>query len=485
MESLPSVKLGAGILLPFLAALAVRPLAEKRWVITAGLREQPKRQFMVDFGLAATAGLMFALGFFVIYGYMPSGLLQWFGYTILGFFMALDMALDRERKVIYQARELDEPAPPPETLFPVTRKFSLITAGMVLFATVVLALVISGDLSWLSDLKHDPHALAEAQWMVMLEILFVMAVLMAMVMNLVFSYSRNMKLLFENQTGVLGRVTNGDLSSLVPIATNDEFGVIAGYTNTMIHGLRDRIQLISSLQTADAVQKSLLPQSAPSVPGLDVAGGSDYCDRTGGDYFDYFDLPGGHLGVAVADACGHGVSSALHMATARAFLRSRVSEYRGPAILAEEANRFLARDISRDGWFLTLFFLDIDPRSRQIRWVRAGHEPAWLYDPARGEYETLFGEGMALGIFEDNKFVEYTHNGWEPGDVLAVVSDGILEAHNGSGEMYGKERLRDAIRRVAELSSEEIRQAILREVEDFRGDLPPEDDVTLVVIKLL
>ncbi|NIQ92700.1 MAG: phosphatase, partial [Deltaproteobacteria bacterium] len=110
---------------------------------------------------------------------------------------------------------------------------------------------------------------------------------------MIISYSKNLKLLFENETNVLERVTQGDLSRLVPVATNDEFGVIAGHTNTMIDGLRHRLQLITALKLAEEVQQNLLPTEPPSYPGLDIAGISNYCDETGGDYYDYFRLSNG------------------------------------------------------------------------------------------------------------------------------------------------------------------------------------------------
>jgi sigma-B regulation protein RsbU (phosphoserine phosphatase) len=157
-----------------------------------------------------------------------------------------------------------------------------------------------------------------------------MAVLLALVVNLIVSYSRNLRLLFNNETDVLERVSRGDLSRTVPVATRDEFGVIAGHTNSMIQGLRHRTKMITALKLAEEVQQNLLPVSAPDHPGLDLSGTSIYCDETGGDYYDFFKLPNNNLGVVVADASDHGVGSALLMTTARAFLISGVQHFRGP-----------------------------------------------------------------------------------------------------------------------------------------------------------
>jgi sigma-B regulation protein RsbU (phosphoserine phosphatase) len=280
-------------------------------------------------------------------------------------------------------------------------------------------------------------------------------------------------------------VTQGDLSKLVPVATNDEFGVIAEHTNTMIHGLRHRIQLISALQVAEEVQQNLLPHNPPAYPGLDVAGVSMYCDETGGDYYDYLNLPDGRLGVVVADASDHGVGAALHMTTARAFLRFGARNSSNPARLLDEVNHFLTIDTSGTGRFMSMFFLEIDPSSQELRWVRAGHDPAILYDPAQDTFTELTGEGVVLGMVEDFRFRERLRQGWSPGSVVVVSTDGIREARNGNNEMFGLERLHQVIRKSASESSRTILNNIMTNLNTFRGDTPQEDDITLVVIKLL
>jgi sigma-B regulation protein RsbU (phosphoserine phosphatase) len=113
--------------------------------------------------------------------------------------------------------------------------------------------------------------------------------------------------LFNNETDVLERVSRGDLSRTVPVATRDEFGVIAGHTNSMIRGLRHRTKLITALKLAEEVQQNFLPVSAPDHAGLDLNGTSIYYEETGGDYYEFFKLPKNNLGVVVADASDHGV----------------------------------------------------------------------------------------------------------------------------------------------------------------------------------
>jgi sigma-B regulation protein RsbU (phosphoserine phosphatase) len=366
-----------------------------------------------------------------------------------------------------------------------TRKFSLVALIAILFVSLVLGLVIARDVVWLTKIEESGMSISQAQLSVMREVFFVMTVLLVAVVNLIISYSKNLKLLFDNETSVLERVSQGDLSKLVPVATNDEFGVIAGHTNTMIDGLRHRLQLITALKLAEEVQQNLLPPGPPSMPGLDIAGISNYCDETGGDYYDYFRLSNGDLGVVVADASEHGVSAALLMTTVRAQLRQRVAMEGDIASIVSDVNQELARDVGGSGRFMTMFFLQIEPEHRTLNWVRAGHEPAILYNAAEDDFLELAGEGMALGVVEDLEFQKHTHEGWTPGNVVVVGTDGIREAQNDEGEMFGLDRLRDAIRQNASESAEDIQKGIIEDLRLFQGEAPQEDDITLVVVKFI
>jgi sigma-B regulation protein RsbU (phosphoserine phosphatase) len=366
-----------------------------------------------------------------------------------------------------------------------TRKFSLVAFTATIFLALVLALVIARDVVWLATIEQSGMSIMQAQMSVMGELFFIMVVLFAEVANLIISYSKNLKLLFENETNVLERVTQGDLSKLVPVATNDEFGVIAGHTNSMIGGLRHRLQLIKALKLAEEVQQNLLPAEPPSFPGLDIAGTSNYCDETGGDYYDYFSLKNGKLGVVVADASEHGVGAAMLMTTVRALLRQRVTMGGDIARIVSDVNLELARDVEGSGRFMTLFFLEIEPESNKLNWVRAGHEPAVLYNAREDSFLELSGEGMALGVVEHLEFQKYTHQGWTPGSIIVVGTDGIRETQNEDGEMFGSDRFREAIRRYAAESAEEIQNRIIEDLKVFQGEAPQEDDITLVVIKLL
>ena len=417
--------------------------------------------------------------------YAASGISLMLGCAVIGFFLSMDMALARERKVIYDALAEDRVVPPPKRLYSMTRKFSLVALIATLFVSLILGMVIARDVVWLAEIERSGMSVTQAQFSVMQEVLFIMVVLLVAIVNLIVSYSKNLKLLFQNETSVLERVSQGDLSKLVPVATHDEFGFIAGHTNTMIEGLRHRTQLITALKLAEEVQQNLLPSKPPVLPGFDIAGTSKYCDETGGDYYDYFRLPNGNLGVVVADASEHGVSAALLMTTVRALLRQRVAVEGDIGKIVADVNLELAKDVKETGRFMTMFFLEIEPGRKKLNWVRAGHEPAILYNAEDDSFLELAGEGMALGVVENVEFRKYTHQGWAPGSIIVVGTDGIRETHNEAGEMFGSDRFRDTIRKHARESAEDIQNNIIKELKIFQGEAPQEDDITLVVVKVL
>ena len=282
-------------------------------------------------------------------------------------------------------------------------------------------------------------------------------------------------------------VENGDLTASVLVRSNDELGVMAENFNKMVDVLKERSLIQQSLNMAMEVQQNLLPKSIPQIRGIDMAGACFYCDETGGDYFDIYvpDLSSpNRFSVVVGDVSDHGVPSALVMTTARALLRMRSSMSGSAAQVISDVNRQLSRDVEDSGQFMTLFYGELDRASLQLRWVNAGHDPAFLFDTHTGQFQELKGKGMALGVFDDSVYVQ-SERGLLPGQSLIIGTDGIWEMHNREGEMFGKDRLKDIIRDHAESSAAEIVQNIMSELEQFRYPLKKEDDVTLVVIKII
>ena len=284
-----------------------------------------------------------------------------------------------------------------------------------------------------------------------------------------------------------GRVANGDYDIDLTTRTRDEVGTLIRSFNAMVAQLKERMRLKEDMGLAMEVQQNLLPQQAPEIEGLDVAGRSIYCEETGGDYFDF--TPVGHsngrrIGVAVGDVVGHGISSALLMTSGRALLRTRLSLPGSLAEVVADVNRLLHRDTAESGSFMTLFCGIIDMNARRLTWVRAGHDPAFFFDPANGEVSELEGRGAALGISEDTVFEQNVLENLSAGQILLIGTDGIWETRSEAGEMFGKERVVDFVKRRKRLSAEDLTGALIKELEAFRGSIKQQDDITLIVVKV-
>jgi sigma-B regulation protein RsbU (phosphoserine phosphatase) len=311
------------------------------------------------------------------------------------------------------------------------------------------------------------------------------AVAAAVVLGLVFS--RRLSEPIIRLTQHAARIGGGDLDAQLELAGARELQQLAAETNRMAHGLRQRMELEKSMALATHVQQSLLPQHLPNLRGLDVAAHSRYCDATGGDYYDFIDvadLPNDHAFIAVGDVMGHGVGSALVMATARASVRTSAAS--GELTLGQlmgRVNDVLSSD--PHGLFMTLALLVVEPSRHRVRWASAGHDPIIAYDPARDSFVDLDGGDIPLGITRGYPFQNFAHEGIAPGWILFAGTDGVWEARNESLDMYGKERLRDVIRENAARSSQEIAEAVQRSLAKFVGGGPVLDDITFVVVKVL
>jgi sigma-B regulation protein RsbU (phosphoserine phosphatase) len=299
--------------------------------------------------------------------------------------------------------------------------------------------------------------------------------------------SRNLTLPFGEIIQTLRGVRNGQFDKKVQVTTNDEIGYTGDVINEMTEGLIERERLQQSLNLAREVQQNLLPKSNLQVNGFDIAGKSVYCDETGGDYYDFIsieDTDKQKIGVAIGDVSGHGISSALLMATVRSSLRQRASLPGSTAKIISDVNRQLVKDVEDSGQFMTMFFLALGTATRQLEWVRAGHDPAMLYDPGSDSFNELSGSGIALGvdaewIYEDNKKTDFSK-----GQIIFLSTDGIWEARNKKGEMLGKEPILNAIRQNASSDATQIIDAIFDILDKFIGEVKIEDDITSVIIKM-
>jgi sigma-B regulation protein RsbU (phosphoserine phosphatase) len=298
--------------------------------------------------------------------------------------------------------------------------------------------------------------------------------------------ANNLALPFGQIIQTLQAVRNGKFDKKIRVTSNDEIGYTGDVINEMTEGLQERDRIRRSLGIAKEVQQHLLPDKAPEVQGLDIAGRSIYCEETGGDYFDYLPLDLNDrekIRIVVGDVSDHGIASALLMTTARAFLRQRASKTGTLNQIIADVNRQLSRDVEDSGRFMTLFFCEIDSPNRTIRWVNAGHDPALAFNPDSGNFVELAGHSLPLGVSEKSAYQEFQRK-ILPGQILLIGTDGIWESRNARGEMFGKERFRQVISAHARETAIEILQAVTAELNRFSHPLGKEDDVTLVIIKV-
>lgn len=281
-------------------------------------------------------------------------------------------------------------------------------------------------------------------------------------------------------------LARGVFGKPLTVCSRDEVGELTRNFNTMTHQLQKGVQLQEAMDIAKEVQLTLLPQGDLVGDGVVVSGLSIYCDETGGDYFDYFQSQchAGRQHVIVGDVVGHGIGAALLMATLRALVRANVDETEDPGAFVTGVNRQLCRDTSEAGNFASLFYLRLHSTARELQWVRAGHDPAILYYPDRGEFAELKGQGLVLGLDPDFAFQS---NSFTLGDehlLILMMSDGVWESVNSEDQQFGKQRVCDIIAQNAHLAPADLLESMRAAIDNFRGETPLADDVTMVAVSV-
>lgn len=286
--------------------------------------------------------------------------------------------------------------------------------------------------------------------------------------------------LVEKARGIAAGVFDTD----VPVGRKDEFGEIARVLHSIGPRLKDHFRMRQALAVTTEIQRRLLPLKPPAVPGVDIDAMTLYSDETGGDYYDYLCTGSAEkICVTVGDVAGHGLPAALLMANVRGMMRLRASMPGSLEALLMDVNRQYTKDMEISCQFMTLFLLRIDHQHRRIEWVRAGHNPGLLYDPADDAFHELSGEGAPLGLWEDVQFPQSSVS-IKPGQIIVLFSDGIVEARNPEGKYFGKDGLKNVVRKFGDISAKMLVLSILDAVTEFRAEGEQEDDMTVMVIKM-
>ncbi|MBI4719539.1 MAG: serine/threonine-protein phosphatase [Planctomycetes bacterium] len=231
------------------------------------------------------------------------------------------------------------------------------------------------------------------------------------------------------------------------------------------------------------IQRSLLPERLPAIPGVDLAAWYQTAAMAGGDYYDFFDLDDGRWGIFIADASGHGTPAAVVMAMLRTMLHARCYQCVTAPELLTLANRQLCLQTRRyDGSFVTAFYGIYDPRDGSLRYSSAGHNPPLLVRGGALLRELDDAQALPLGVYELTEFCE-RRTTLCPGDTLLLYTDGITEASNAAGEMYGHQRLLTCVHEDVP-SAQHVVDCVHYKLHAFTGGGPQDDDQTLLALRV-
>lgn len=297
------------------------------------------------------------------------------------------------------------------------------------------------------------------------------------------------------------RVRQGDFTHRIAVHSRDQLGQLADSFNQMSTSIEhlleqaaEKRRLEEELRIAREIQMSLLPAGPLDMPGISMTALCVPAREVGGDYYDYFRLGDRRFSVLIADVSGKGTSAALYMAELKGLLLSLSQIYQSPRQLLIEVNRIISDHLDTRS-FITMTYAVIDLEARTMVFARAGHTPV-VYLPAAASAggprraQVLVPDGMVLGLRVPNIDRLFPHHLTEqtidlrPGDVLALYTDGITEAMNAAGDLFGDARLSHLIEEHAQLEAPELRERILREVEAFAGAEDQHDDLTMILLKI-
>jgi sigma-B regulation protein RsbU (phosphoserine phosphatase) len=292
------------------------------------------------------------------------------------------------------------------------------------------------------------------------------------------------------------RVQQGDFSHRIEVKSNDQLGELARSFNQMtgsIEGLlqtaAEKKRLDEELRIARQIQMSLLPRGPLDMPGLGVTALCVPAREVGGDYYDFFHLPDDRLGVLIADVSGKGTSAALYMAELKGLVLALSQTQQSPRDMLIEVNRIISDNLDSRS-FITMTYGVIDRQAGVLTYCRAGHTPLIYRPSGPGATQVQTPSGLVVGLripgaaekFSD--LLEEHRIDLSVGDVIALYTDGVTEAMNDDGDLFGDSRLGRIIDEHGHLDVAELRERILREVEAFVGAADQHDDMTMILIKV-
>jgi serine phosphatase RsbU (regulator of sigma subunit)/predicted enzyme related to lactoylglutathione lyase len=280
--------------------------------------------------------------------------------------------------------------------------------------------------------------------------------------------------------GIFTRFDDLDGNSFMLVSRDDFVREIEAERRAAAEKLEAERRAAQELDIAKRVQARLFPQNLPPLKTLDYAGVCIQAHQVGGDYYDFLNLGQSRLGLVIGDTSGKGIGAALLMANLQANLRSQSAiALEQPARFLQSVNQLFSENTT-DSAYATLFFGEYDDLTRRLRYANCGHYSPLLLRHD-GSLEQLDSTGTVLGLFREWDCVVEKCS-LQPGDVLALYTDGITEAFNEAGEEFGEQRLGELLRKHREQPAQAMLAAILEEVQRFSAG-KQQDDITLIVAK--
>lgn len=287
----------------------------------------------------------------------------------------------------------------------------------------------------------------------------------------------------EGPYGVLGAYTRQ-----ARCFNEDDIHFLQGLANVLAAALerkRAEKQIQANdeeLRLARAIQRKLFPSDPPRLIGLEIAGAAYPAHATGGDYYDFITLADGSVAVVIGDVSGHGLGPAMLMAEARAYLRAFARTHNDPSEILTLTNCVLAEDIEEDR-FVTLFLAKIDPRARRLVYASAGHLAGYVLGPAGAVKRVLSSTGPPLGIVTDVDFPAGAELTLSSGDLVVLLTDGIVDSRSPDGALFEAGRALDTARLYRHDPPQRIVENLYHAARGFAYHEPQQDDITAVVIK--
>jgi phosphoserine phosphatase RsbU/P len=238
----------------------------------------------------------------------------------------------------------------------------------------------------------------------------------------------------------------------------------------------------NEIRIAQQIQATLLPSAPIKSDDFEVTGFCLPADKVGGDYFDYFFRKETQLDMVIADVSGHSIGPALFMVEARSAIRAQTNLLATPSETLDVLNNFLFSDLDKSDYFITLFYLQYNIHTQQLRFANAGHPPPLLLSIYDREFKKLDAEGLILGVKKDVIFEEKTTM-LGKGDLILFYTDGLIEAENGKQEFFGLERIKAIVLQNAQESPQTIIDSLFTELRQFCQKTAFGDDITLMVFK--